>query len=299
MIVFSPPEKNSGLLARFIFISTIFFVFAQGILLLALYTKTGNLAEAADITGLAKTYPVFIKLLQLVQSLIIFLLPALLFPYLAGTTPGIFFPQRKIRTSTLLVIFLFITISIPFVNTLVQLNKMLPFSPDLLSYLQSQQEAADRLVKTLLAANKGFGGLILDTLVIAVVPAIAEEFFFRGTLQQILHKMFKNIHWAIIITAFVFSFIHFQFLTFLPRFYLGIILGYLFYWSRNIWVSITAHFINNFYGVFVSHVLPEGWQDKMDTIGSEISPESLILNFLVIIIIFYAIKKHFEHVKQR
>jgi len=176
---------------------------------------------------------------------------------------------------------------------------MLPFSPEVLAYLEAQQDAADHLVKILLSANKGLGGLVLDTLVIAIVPAIAEEFFFRGVLQQILHKMLRNIHVAIILTAFVFSLVHFQFLTFLPRFYLGIVLGYLFYWSRNIWVSITAHFINNFYGVFVSHTLPEGWQDKMDAIGSDISPESLILNFLVVIIIFYAIQKHFEHVKQR
>ncbi len=297
--MFAPPEKSSGLLARFIFIATLFFVLAQGILLLALYLKTGNLAEISNIIQLAKEYPVFIKSLQLLQSLIIFLLPALLFPYFSGVTPPAFFPQGKIRISTLFIVFLFVTISIPFVNTLVQINKMLPFSPEVLAYLEAQQDAADHLVKILLSANKGLGGLVLDTLVIAIVPAIAEEFFFRGVLQQILHKMLRNIHVAIILTAFVFSLVHFQFLTFLPRFYLGIVLGYLFYWSRNIWVSITAHFINNFYGVFVSHTLPEGWQDKMDAIGSDISPESLILNFLVVIIIFYAIQKHFEHVKQR
>ena len=299
MLAFSKPEKNSGLLSRFIFISTLFFIFSQGILLAALYLKTGSIAASSDIQKLASTCPVFIKLLQLTQSITIFLLPALVFTYFSGYTPSKFFPCKKLKLSTVFIVFLFIFISVPFVNSLVQLNKIIPFPPDLLSYLQQQQESADALVKTLLEANKGFGGFILDSIVIAVVPAIAEEFFFRGALQQIFHKMFKNIHIAILLTAFIFSFIHFQFLTFIPRFYLGIILGYIFYWSGNIWTSITAHFFNNLLGVFAAHILPGDWQTKMETVGSDLSATTIIINFLVIAIIFYAIKKHFDYVKQR
>jgi membrane protease YdiL (CAAX protease family) len=39
---------------------------------------------------------------------------------------------------------------------------------------------------------------------------------------------------------------HLQFMTFLPRFFLGLILGYLFYLGKNIWYPVAAHFTNNF-----------------------------------------------------
>jgi membrane protease YdiL (CAAX protease family) len=39
---------------------------------------------------------------------------------------------------------------------------------------------------------------------------------------------------------------HLQFMTFLPRFFLGLILGYLFYLGKNLWYSVAAHFTNNF-----------------------------------------------------
>jgi hypothetical protein len=45
--------------------------------------------------------------------------------------------------------------------------------------------------------------------------------------------------------AFLFSFIHFQFFGFLPRLLLGIYFGYLFSWSRTIWLPVIAHFTNN------------------------------------------------------
>jgi hypothetical protein len=45
-----------------------------------------------------------------------------------------------------------------------------------------------------------------------------------------------------------------QFQGFLPRFILGLFLGYLFYWSGSIWLPIIAHFINN--AVVVSFSYP-------------------------------------------
>jgi membrane protease YdiL (CAAX protease family) len=52
----------------------------------------------------------------------------------------------------------------------------------------------------------------------------------------------------------VFSFIHFQFFGFLPRFCIGAFLGYLFYWSGSVWYSVAAHFANNGLAVFVYYL---------------------------------------------
>jgi membrane protease YdiL (CAAX protease family) len=79
----------------------------------------------------------------------------------------------------------------------------------------------------------------------ALFPALFEEFFFRGTLQPFFTKWFMNKHLAIMVTAFIFSAIHFQFYGFIPRFLLGIYLGYLLIWGKSLWLPIIAHFIHN------------------------------------------------------
>ena len=58
---------------------------------------------------------------------------------------------------------------------------------------------------------------------------------------------------AIFISAFVFSAIHLQFQGFIPRFILGILLGYFFYWSKSLWLAIIAHFTNNAQAVIFSY----------------------------------------------
>ena len=95
--------------------------------------------------------------------------------------------------------------------------------------------------------------LLFTLLVVAVVPAIGEELLFRGYLQQKFGKWFGNMHTSIILTAFLFSAIHFHLDGFFPRFMLGILLGYMFLWSGSLWIPILAHFTNNAIAVIISY----------------------------------------------
>lgn len=82
-------------------------------------------------------------------------------------------------------------------------------------------------------------------LLVAVVPAICEELLFRAVLQKILIRLVGKPIFGIFLSAFAFAFFHGQFLGILPRFFLGIVLGLLFYRSRNILVPIIFHFSFN------------------------------------------------------
>lgn len=93
--------------------------------------------------------------------------------------------------------------------------------------------------------------LIATAILLSVVPAIGEELFFRGIIQKTLVNWTQSNWQAILITAFIFSAIHFQFLTFLPRFFMGIMLGYLLVWSRSLWIPILAHFLHNFLSIAI------------------------------------------------
>lgn len=87
--------------------------------------------------------------------------------------------------------------------------------------------------------------LALNIFALAIMPAIAEEFYFRGALMTIFQRMLKNHHLSIWLTAIIFSAIHVQFFGFIPRMLLGAFFGYMLLWTNNIWIPTLAHFINN------------------------------------------------------
>ena len=94
-------------------------------------------------------------------------------------------------------------------------------------------------------ADAGFIGLLKMIVVLAVLPAICEELFFRVGLQQLLGKWFRNDHIAIVVTALVFSFMHLDMSGFLVRFVMGLVLGYVFLYSRSVVPNVMLHFLNN------------------------------------------------------
>lgn len=135
---------------------------------------------------------------------------------------------------------LFILVSFPFAQTVYWLNRQLPLP----EWMASMEGDVSGLVKGLLVMESP-GELLFNLLVVAVVPAIGEELVFRGGVQQQFYRIVRTPGLAVWITAFLFSAVHLQFEGFLPRFLLGAMLGYLFLWSKNLWIPILAHFFFN------------------------------------------------------
>ena len=92
---------------------------------------------------------------------------------------------------------------------------------------------------------RGWSDYIIAMVIMAFLPAMFEEVFFRGVLQNLLVKWLRKPIVGILISAVVFSLIHMSIYLFLSRFVLGFALGWMFYQTKNIWVNIIAHFLNN------------------------------------------------------
>lgn len=135
---------------------------------------------------------------------------------------------------------LLLLVAFPIIQLIFTWNQALPLP----QWAIDQENLINQTIENLLVVNAP-SELLFNLFTIAFLPAIGEELLFRGIVQQYLEKGCKNHHLAIWGTAFIFSFIHFQFQGFLPRVLLGGLLGYLFVWSRNLWVPIIAHFIYN------------------------------------------------------
>lgn len=97
--------------------------------------------------------------------------------------------------------------------------------------------------------------LVFTLVAVAIIPAIIEEVYFRGTLQKILLDWTGKSYVAIISTAIFFSAFHFSYFGFLSRMALGVMLGYIYYYSKTIWLPILLHFINNGIAVVAIYVL--------------------------------------------
>ena len=92
---------------------------------------------------------------------------------------------------------------------------------------------------------KSWGEFLMAIVIMAFFPALFEEIFFRGALQNILERWWKAPLLAVLVSAVLFSVIHMSFYLFLSRALLGFILGLMYMQSKNIWVNIGAHFLNN------------------------------------------------------
>ena len=201
----------------------------------------------------------FLKMTQIFQSIGMFVFPPLLLAFLFSNKMFKYLGfSSNINIVALILSGAVMIIALPFINLTAEINQALVL-PDSLSWLEQMmrdsEQNAERITKIFLNIDS-LGGLFVNILMMALIPAIGEELTFRGLIQKSLSKK-MNIHIAIFISAFIFSFIHFQFFGFLPRFLMGIFFGYVFYWSGNLWLTIFAHFVNNgsavllayFYGV--------------------------------------------------
>lgn len=89
-------------------------------------------------------------------------------------------------------------------------------------------------------------GLELSILVagISLAAPFCEEFFYRGLLQRGLAERLP-IARAIVVTALLFSLMHFDPVGFLARFELGLLFGLLAWRGGSLWPAIGAHAANN------------------------------------------------------
>lgn len=103
--------------------------------------------------------------------------------------------------------------------------------------------------------------LALNLLIMAVMPAILEEFFFRGYVLQALRPYGDTF--AVVVSALLFGLMHGN-LTQLPfAFLLGLIFGFFAVRLGNIWVCCVIHFLNNAVAVLLGDFLPYYVTDPM------------------------------------
>jgi len=287
-------EKTEGQ-KLFFFVLIIFISSIVGFLSSAIITTDTEILRS-DLTNPDNIF--LIKLMQLITSVFIFIVPPLLLSYFEG---GNLFNnldlRKKIKRQNVLLIILIMLFSQILVAVSMQwnleiINSLKSFIPSVVESMKLMEENAKTITEAFLKMENT-SDLLFNLFLIAFIPAIGEEMVFRGVLQKKLYSILQSPHLAIFVSSFIFSAIHMQFFGFLPRFILGIILGYLFYYSKNLWMPIIAHFINNALAVLIMY---SAFANKLNTDISEIEKTDInflqaSISFVVVMLFIYLFKK--------
>ena len=214
----------------------------------------------------------FMKYFQVIISIGIFVLPPFIIAYVfKGGITRYLSLNRKPYLFSILIVSITMILAIPFINFLAEWNSKLSF-PEALAgiehFMKTAEKDAEKLTLAFLKAE-GAGTLFINLFVIALIPAIGEELLFRGVFQRIITDWARNVHVGIWVAAFMFSAMHFQFYGFVPRMLMGAFFGYLLVWSKNIWLPVAAHFVNNAFAVVAFYLMGRSViSDKAETIGT-------------------------------
>jgi hypothetical protein len=261
-----------------------------GILLAILFYDVSAI-ELLDMEGIVDAEHInAVKFLQIIGALGTFVFSSFLISFFyTGSWTGFFTFGKTIHWKAAILLILIMLASLPLVNLLTDLNLrfQIPFD-GIESYFRKMEEQTESMMMTLIRADN-IGGLLLNLFMIAIIPAVGEELVFRGLIQKHLTDLFKNGHVAIIVASIIFSLAHFQIYSFLPRFFLGMILGYTFYYGKSLWYPMLAHLVNNSLGViFYYFYMKDQTGESIEEIGTmELMPVTAIASLVLVAFLMF------------
>lgn len=231
-----------------------------------------------------------LKIYQFTTSVGRFILVAWIYIYLCGENFWSYLSlDKKIKSVSIGTIILIVMASGAIISVINEWNQNLHLPAawhEMESTMRSLEEQAKVQTEVFLRTTV-FGGFLLNVLIIGFLAAIGEEIFFRGILQNIIFRAAKNAHLAIWISAFLFSFIHFQFFGFFPRLLMGALLGYLYFYSGSLWSAILAHFVNNIATVIAYYLLNKGLIDDNITEETNIWAALISIPFVFLLLRYF------------
>lgn len=237
-----------------------FFVVGMiGTLILSAITGV-PVTDLSDMSKLDFSKPgvlTFIRGMQVIQFISLFTIPVFICARLFSTDSrkylGLKQPSNVGYYLAGIAVMLF---AIPLVNWLGELNRNIQFPLPIEQWMKAREDEASHTIRALLSKHT-IKDLLLNLVFIAVLAAVGEELLFRGIVQRLFIRIFASPVAGIILTAFLFSAMHMQFYGFLPRFMLGIVLGFVYWYSGSLWTVIIAHFVYDATLIILAYFNPE------------------------------------------
>jgi membrane protease YdiL (CAAX protease family) len=294
--------KYSPVAAAFIGLIAVFILYQVGGSLLTIAIFGFNLKNA-DVTSL--------RLLTTAGQILFILLPALIFAKsiyvnvnkiirvkLPHVSEIIFFSIGLVLLATLLQSYLYIQNFV-----IIKLADTFPLIDKAKSFFDQIDNMVEEAYASLLTYHSVSEASFI-IFVVAVVPAICEETFFRGFVQKSFELKYKPFVSALI-TAVFFGIYHFHPYQIIPLVILGLYFGFAAYKTNSIFVPMSLHFLNNFIALMLFFVLGKDQvSTPMDVSFSDLKVS--VISFLGLTVLFsmlilymnryyYKVKKTDDH----
>jgi membrane protease YdiL (CAAX protease family) len=201
--------------------------FALYCFLIAIYLSVGGLLQYRfGFLGIA------------LNEVFLLALPGLIYSSLSGHSFEKIFPLNTPALKEVLIVLVLTALVIIPIEMLVQLQeKIWPLPKSIATFYEN------------LVARKTWVDAVLQVFVLALIPAVCEELFFRGLLQSLLTPHFGPLK-GILLTGLFFAIAHVNPWYFVYYFFLGIYLGGIRHWKNNLVLCIFAHLLNNLYSLY-------------------------------------------------
>lgn len=208
--------------------------------LLSGLVQTNFFGVPLNSDGLAAK-PQLSMVLNVILQIFMFGLPALVFAYLADPKMdhylGLKNGAKRLSPIAWVLIAAFMILLVSSLAGLIN-------TIDLGDFANKMQSARSQHVNNYLQ-NTSIGGVAMAILLMAIVPAICEELFFRGIFMKIMLNVNRSPIMAFVFTSLFFAFLHSSIYEFLPIFLASMILCFIYYHSANLTNTIIIHFLVN------------------------------------------------------
>ncbi len=241
------------------------------------------------------------RLLITFSQYMLLLMPAVILNMLRGETFKDGFKIKKPNINITLLGLAGIIIVQPFLQFFVIIqNKILfslPLGQDIINQLKEVFELLEGTTIKLVTAYS-VPEFIVVVFVIAVTPAICEEFLFRGLILRTFEKSYPPMN-AVIFTGIIFALFHFHPFNLIPLIVLGFFLSYIAHFSGSIYPAILIHFVNNFISALAVYLFGEEVLDDSVIGNSELLWYGItaLISLALFLLIIFNIKKIYNKSK--
>ena len=281
-----------GVVALVALLSLVVFFILSAVLAIPIFGNEAFMSLLSSNIEFTKENLGLLKYFQIAQSVGLFIVPSFILAYLFSANT---FKYLKVNKNPLLIsciVSVVIVLSASPLINMVGIRNLEMKLPEWLSGIEMwmrQSEESAKQITELFVKVDSIQGLWFNIFMIGFIPAIGEELLFRGVIQRIFHEWTKNKHFAVWISAILFSALHLQFFGFIPRAILGAMFGYLLVYSNNLWLPINAHFAYNTTEVIAYYVYNKGKTNiDPDAIGTNsMYGVAAIISLVVVILLFW------------
>lgn len=231
------------------------------------------------------------KVIQVITAVVGFLFPAVVAAWVLNKKPfQLLGFSTGVKPAQAGLVLLIILTGMIVSSSLAYLNEHIPISPSWRLKFDEMEADYNRHVEVIITL-KSVKDYVLALVIMGFLPALCEEALFRGGLQNFLARSTKMPWLAIVIVSIIFSLAHFSFYGFLARFFLGLVLGFIFQYSGKLWLSILAHFINNTLILTIMFAYTQQGKSIKQAMQENTATPWGILAFPVIIALFVLFRK--------